>query len=85
MTTLEAIQRIVARQLDVGVADLAPTRPLEELGVDSLVMIEILFLLEDEFNVRMPLETVPVRTLLEIADLVDRLLASRCGLAKAAG
>ena len=55
--------------------DLDPARSLEELGVDSLTVIEVMFKLEDEFRIRIPEERVPIGNVQDIADLVDRLTA----------
>ena len=52
-------------------------RPLEELGVDSLTVIEAMFLLENEFKVDMPSGQVPIRTVQDIADLVNHLLLEK--------
>jgi acyl carrier protein len=37
----------------------------------------VAFKIEDTFGVKMPDERVPLRTLQDIADLVDRLVAQR--------
>jgi len=77
MNTLDAVQRILAEQTGIGPEDLQPARPLEELGIDSLVVTETMFLLEDEFSIQMPGGQVPIRTIQDIADLIDRLLLQR--------
>jgi len=74
MKSLSTIQRIIADQTGLTVEELLPTRPLDELGVDSLAVIEAMFLLEDEFKVEMPFGQFPIRTIQDIADLVDHLL-----------
>ena len=64
---------MIAEELDLPIAQLQPTRPLEELGVDSLSLIEFMFKLEDTFGIKMPDERTPLKTVQDIADLVDRL------------
>lgn len=75
MSTLATVRRIIAGETDLRVEDLDPARPIEELGVDSLSVIEVMFKLEDEFHIKTPDERVPIRTIQDIADLVDRLVA----------
>lgn len=75
--TLETVQQLIASELDIDAKGLDPQRPLEELGVDSLSVIEVMFKLEDRFDLKMPDERVPIRTVQDIADLVDRLIAGR--------
>jgi len=77
MGTLVAVQKLIAAELDLAASDLDPARSLEELGVDSLGVIEVMFKLEDEFNIKMPDERVPIKTVQDIADLVDRLVSER--------
>lgn len=80
MNTLPAVQRILADQTGIGVNELQPSRPLEELGIDSLAVTETMFLLEDEFSIQMPGGQVPLRTIQDIADLVDRLVREQAAV-----
>jgi acyl carrier protein len=77
MTTLTTVQKLIAEELDLAVDDLDPARPLDELGIDSLSVMEVMFKLEDTFDIKMPDERVPIRTVQDIADIVDRLLRER--------
>jgi acyl carrier protein len=80
--TLAVIQQLIAASAEVPVESLDPNRPLEELNVDSLTVLEVMFDIEDKFNIKMPEERVPIRTVRDIADLVDRLVAQRSGGSK---
>lgn len=75
--TLARIQAVLAEELDNAAADLRPERRLEELGLDSLAVIEIMFRLEEIFDVRMGDERVPIKTIQDIVDNVDILLRER--------
>jgi len=77
MSTLTQVQHIIADQTGIGAGELQPLRPLEELGIDSLAVTEAMFRLEDEFRVQMPNAQLPIRTIQDIADLVDRLVLER--------
>jgi len=77
MSTLSQVQRIIADQTGIGTGELQPLRPLEELGIDSLAVTEAMFRLEDEFRIQMPNAQLPIRTIQDIADLVDRLVLER--------
>ena len=68
---------MIAAEADLKPEDLPPGRPLEELGVDSLSVLMVAFKIEDTFGVKMPEDRVPLRTLQDIADLVDRLVAEQ--------
>ena len=77
MTTLERLATILHRDFQVARTALVPDATLESLEIDSLRMIEILFVVEDEFGVAAPEDTSAlrerVRTLGELAAFIDSL------------
>lgn len=77
MNTLQTVQQLLARELDLDPAALDPARPLEELGIDSLTVMECLFKIEDEFKISISNSSAAVRTLQDIADMVDQLIAAK--------
>lgn len=77
MTTLQTVQKIIASELDVDPAELDPGRPLQELGVDSLTVMECLFKIEDEFKISVDSSGLAVSTLQDIADMVDALVLAK--------
>lgn len=52
MSTLETLQGILSQELKLTAAQLQPEAKLEELGVDSLDLLELLFKIEDSFNLK---------------------------------
>ena len=77
MTTLQTVHKIIAAELDVDPAELDPARPLQELGVDSLTIMECLFKIEDEFKISVDSTGLSVSTMQDIADLVDALVQAK--------
>jgi acyl carrier protein len=77
MTTLQTIQHLLAAELSLDADTLDPARPLDELGIDSLAVIECMFKLEDEFGISVANQDANVRTVQDIANLVDRLVADK--------
>ena len=77
MTTLQTIQQMLANELSLDASALDPTRPLADLGFDSLAVIECMFKLEDKFAISVANDDANARTLQDLADLVDRLLAAK--------
>ena len=82
MSTLTIVQEMIATSAEVPIEKLDPNSPLGALEVDSLTVLEVMADLEDKFGIRIPDERVPVRTVQEIADLVDRLVAEQSGVPK---
>ncbi len=71
--TIDKVKEIIANQLSVKVENLKEeTNIAEELGADSLDLVEILMSLEDEFGVSIPDEAIPqIKTIKDIVDFID--------------
>ena len=65
---LEKVQEMLAEALNVPVAKVTPdAKIVEDLGADSLDVVELLSRLEDEYGVMIPDEEV--ETLVTVADV----------------
>ena len=64
-------------RLELSEEKLQPAQRLEEIGIDSLAMVEFMFDLEDAFGVRLTDERTPINTIQDIADLIDKALAAQ--------
>lgn len=71
--TIDKVKEIIATQLSVNVEKVTEkTNIAEELGADSLDLVEILMSLEDEFGISIPDEVIPqIKTVKDIADFID--------------
>jgi acyl carrier protein len=81
MSSLETIQRMMSEQFDLKPEALTPDAQLETLGMDSLSVIEFMFTIEDEFKIKLPDERVELKTVQDIANIVDRLITEQKGRA----
>jgi len=79
MTTLSKIQALLAKRFDLDIATLRPERALNELGVDSLAVIEFMFVLEDEFGINIPQDDVALDTIQDVANLIEKLVQKQGG------
>jgi len=77
MSSLKTIQDMMVKQFDLKLEDLTPDATLEGLGLDSLSVIEFTFNLEDELKITMPDERVELKTLQDVVDLLDKLIAEQ--------
>lgn len=50
----EKITRIIAEQAVLDVEDVKMTSTLEDLGIDSLGLVESIFAIEEEFDIQVP-------------------------------
>jgi acyl carrier protein len=82
MSSLQTIQNMMIQQFDLKLEDLAPDATLESLGLDSLSVIEFMFNLEDELKIKLPEERVEIKTIMDVANLVDKIVAGQKGTAQ---
>ena len=71
MTTYETIAKLLAQYRDMDADGISPETKFEDLGIDSLDMVDLLMALEDEFGVELNIEDREVRTVGDLIELVD--------------
>lgn len=77
--TLHELQSLISAHFGIPVEDLDADRTLEEFGLDSLGVIELIFNIEDHYDIKMPEDGPKVTTLKELALWVDDVRAAACG------
>jgi acyl carrier protein len=70
---------MMVEQFDLKPESLTPDATLESLGLDSLSVIEFMFNLEDELKIKLPDERVEIKTLQDVTQLVDKMIAEQKG------
>ena len=79
--TFDAIVTVLTTQFDVARERIDATVPLQDLGLDSLSLMEFVFAIEDHFDLRIPDERLdPRQAHLTVADLcaaLDEAIAQR--------
>ena len=80
-STFSAISSVLVENFHVDAADVQPQAALDELGLDSLALMEFVFAVEDRFDVRIPEERLDPRqagvTLEQLATLLDEAVAAK--------
>lgn len=68
MTNFEQIKKILVEQLDLDEDIVTPETTIEDLGVDSLDLVEAVMTIEDTFNVK--IEDTDLENLKTVNDFV---------------
>ena len=76
-TTLERLKQLFIDHFDYNFEKLTATTTLESLGLDSLDMIDFMFVIENEFNIKIPDEEFKVRTIQDMIDALDRFISEQ--------
>ena len=56
MAIIDDVRSIIAKSLNIPVDQLTPDKRLDELGAESLDVIEIVFALEEKYDIAIPLQ-----------------------------
>ena len=79
--TFDDIRAVLIEQFHVDAGSIGPQVALDQLGLDSLALMEFVFAVEDRFDVRIPEERLDPRqagvTLAQLATLIDDAVAAK--------
>lgn len=81
MTTLQFVQAILKDNFNLAPEVLQPEAKLEELAIDSLAVIEVMFEVEEQFKITVPSEPVALQaqmtTIGDLVAYVDKLIGEQ--------
>lgn len=75
MESIGLIREFLKDRLGVEPENVVSSALLAELGVDSLMMLELMFEFEDRFGIKLSQGLKPPRTVGEMVTLMDGLIA----------
>ena len=70
---LTLLREFLHKRENIDPARVTPEASLEELKVDSLLLLELLFEFEDKLGVTIPQDITPPKTIGDLLAIVDRL------------
>ena len=80
MSVKDRVIRIIAEQAVMDVAEVTPEKTLEDLGIDSLGLVESIFAIEEAFDISVPFNAnEPGRSEFDISS-VGAIVAAVAGL-----
>ena len=71
------VSNAIAKKLEIDVATIKPESTLEDWGLDSLDTFDIIFEAEDKLGIKVPNDQVDVKTIQDMTNLLDELLAKK--------
>ncbi|GGA07169.1 acyl carrier protein [Dyella caseinilytica] len=79
MSTQQEIFEIISKQAKIDITTIKPESTLKDLGVASLDAIEVIFDIEEHFNINLPNEDTDFEsgTVGHLVEAVDRQLAQK--------
>ena len=73
MDSLGLIREFLHDRLGISPDTVVPDGPLDDLGVDSLMLLELMFEFEDRFGITLSKDLKSPKTVGEMATLMDQL------------
>ena len=83
--TFEHLRRMLLRDYPLDPGVITPEAALDSLAIDSLGVAELLFNIEDEFQISVPAEPVQLASVGDVARFIDGLIAAQQAPAAPAG
>lgn len=84
MNIKDKVIEIIAEQAVLEVSDVTPESTLEDLGIDSLGLVESIFAIEEAFDISVPFNAndpsesdFDISTVANIIEGIDKLVASK--------
>ena len=77
MNTITELKQMIHDKFDIDVTTLKADAPLADYGLDSLSLAELLFTVEENFDVDFPDSRQDINTLTALAALIDELRVPR--------
>lgn len=74
MSAFEFLSGLLVEKFDVDPDKITPESNLTDLGLDSLSIVELVFDVEDEFDIEVSEDDADFKTLGEAAALFDKLI-----------
>lgn len=67
---LERVQELLAKELSLTAGDILPESNFEDLGIDSLDLVELIMQLEDEFDIAID-EAEKLKTVNDVVEYIS--------------
>ncbi len=73
---LERLRHLIEGRVEVAPATIHATSRLADLGIDSFALIELVFQVEEEFDIVIPLEGLDVKTVADVVGVITSHLVA---------
>jgi acyl carrier protein len=77
MNVHDRLVQLLIDEYKLPAEKLVPDARLDELGIDSLGVMELVFKIEDDFAIQFPSDHVPLATVGDLVHYVQSLIASQ--------
>lgn len=72
-TTKELITNIIVEKFEIDPSVLVPQATLEDIGIDSLDIFDVVFAAEEKLGIKVPNDDVKIAVFQDLVDLIERV------------
>lgn len=72
-TTKELITNIIVEKFQIDPLLLVPQATLDDIGIDSLDIFDVVFAAEEELGIKVPNDDVKIAVFQDLVDLIERV------------
>ena len=73
MQIIDKVKEVIAKQLRIDISEISDdSAVVEDLGADSLDIVEMLMTLEDEMDITIPDDATELKTVKDVADFIEK-------------
>ena len=73
---LQRLKHVAHGKVPVDLARFYPDARLADIGMDSFSLIELIFIAEEEFGIRIPVEALAVSTVGDVLEVISRRISA---------
>lgn len=75
--TFNVVRDLIAKKLEIDPETILTDSKLEDLGLDSLDVFDIIFEAEDKYGIKVPNPTEEIATVQDVVNMLNKLLSDK--------
>lgn len=79
MSSFDYIKQILVEKYEVKAEAIKPEATLQDLGIDSLTVVEMIFDVSEKYGIDIPDDRLKFTTLGEVVAIADEFIAAKAG------
>lgn len=72
-TTHELLSKIIVEKFEIDPAKLVPEATIEDIGIDSLDIFDVVFEVEEQIGIKVPNDDVKITCYGDLVGLIERI------------
>ena len=72
-STADILSAIICEKFEIDPAKIQPQATLEDIGIDSLDIFDVVFTAEEKLDIKVSNDDVKIEVFQDLVDLIDRL------------